>query len=198
MNYRPLAVTKYFPALLLSIAAVLSNTAMADMRLDENASKLSFVTIKADNVAEVHSFDSISGSVSDSGRITLSIDLASVNTAIPIRNERMQTLLFETELFPRATITGQVAMNEINSMVVGQSKNLNLDFNVNLHGESAQVSAQLTVIKLTDGVHVSTLAPIIVQANAFSLATGVERLREVAGLTRISEAVPVSISAVFR
>ena len=41
-------------------------------------------------------------------------------------------------------------------------------------------------------VLVNTLEPIIVSANAVGLAGGVEKLREIAGLTSISDAVPVS------
>jgi len=39
---------------------------------------------------------------------------------------------------------------------------------------------------------VSSLAPVIVQANEFGLVAGVEKLKELAGLPSISLAVPVS------
>lgn len=188
--------TRQFLCVALTVLG--SQMALADWQLDNDASRLSFVTTKADNVAEVHRFDRISGSVSDDGMVNLSIELMSVNTAIPIRNERMQAMLFETNLFPRATVSGRVDAAGIAAMSVGESMSMSAEFSLDLHGQSAPITAELTVIKLSDGIHVATRAPIVVMAETFSLVAGVEKLREVAGLTRISNAVPVSISATFR
>ena len=53
-----------FTTLLLAI-----NTAQANWSLDNDASTLSFVTVKADHVAEVHTFDVLSGSIGDAGEV---------------------------------------------------------------------------------------------------------------------------------
>ena len=81
----------------LAVAALLLSPATwADWTLDNAGSRLSFVSIKATNVAEVHTFDALSGSVGGDGHARVVIQLASVNTLIPIRDERMREMLFQT------------------------------------------------------------------------------------------------------
>lgn len=173
------------------------NTAQAHWSLANDASTLSFVTTKADNVAEVHTFDTLSGSIAPNGTVEVSIELASVNTLIPIRNERMQAMLFETPLFPNATIAANVDFAAIDAMAPGETAMQQLSFTLDLHGSSASYTADVQVTRLQGGVVASTLKPVIVTADAFGLVAGVEALREVAGLTRISNAVPVSFSVTF-
>ena len=70
----------------------LASSAAAHWELDNNSSTLSFVTVKADHVGEVHTFDQLSGDINDDGSVQITIELASVNTLIDIRNERMQNM----------------------------------------------------------------------------------------------------------
>lgn len=47
--------------------------------------------------------------------------------------------------------------------------------------------------KISDNkLMVSSFQPIIINANEFGLVAGVEKLRDIAGLSSISQAVPVS------
>ena len=75
-----------FVGLLLSWASL----AQAAWQLSADESSLTFVTTKATHVAEVHSFKSLTGSVDEQGRVAVSVALASVDTLIPIRDERMR------------------------------------------------------------------------------------------------------------
>ena len=185
--------------LLVPVAALLLvNSVQAHWSLDNEASQLSFVTIKADHVAEVHTFDVLSGSIGDSGDVKITIELASVNTLIQIRNERMQALLFETNLFPEATITGHLDIEALAGLSVGSTETLQVEFELTLHGMSNSMTADLLVSRLDNGLVASTLKPIIVTANSFGLIRGVEQLRKVAGLPSISNAVSVSFTVVFR
>ena len=185
--------------LLVPVAALLLvNSVQAHWSLDNEASQLSFVTIKADHVAEVHTFDVLSGSIGDSGDVKITIELASVNTLIQIRNERMQALLFETNLFPEATIAGHLDIEALAGLSVGSTETLQVEFELTLHGMSNSMTADLLVSRLDNGLVASTLKPIIVTANSFGLIRGVEQLREVAGLPSISNAVSVSFTVVFR
>ena len=184
-------------ALLLLAPLLLVNPANAHWSLDNEASTLSFVTVKADHVAEVHTFDVLSGSIGDAGEIEIKIELASVNTLIPIRNERMQALLFETNLFPDAIVTGTVDIEALAALEPGASQSLDVEFEFSLHGTSNTLRANLLVIRTNDGIVASTLKPIIVTADSAGLVAGVEALREIAGLPSISRAVPVSFTVVF-
>ena len=181
----------------LLAAIFFTGVAQAHWSLDNDASSLSFVTVKAEHVAEAHTFDSLSGTIGDDGGVEISIELASVNTMIPIRNERMQEMLFETNLFPDATISGSINLDALTDMDAGSSVARQIDFELSLHGQSVALAADVQITRTGEGVIVSTLKPIIVMADSFSLAAGVEKLREVAGLPGISRAVPVSFTVVF-
>ncbi|NKB33989.1 MAG: YceI family protein [Pseudomonadales bacterium] len=182
----------------LGVAALLmTSTAQAHWSLVNNSSTLSFVTIKADHVGEVHTFDMLSGTIDDDGAVEITIELASVNTLIDIRNERMQAMLFETNLFPEATITGSIDLDGVTAMSAGATESMQVSFELDIHGESNSYNADLLVTRLENGVVASTVKPILVTADAHGLVTGVEALREVAGLPSISRAVPVSFTVVF-
>ena len=180
------------------LAAILfTGVAQAQWSLDNDASSLSFVTVKAEHVAEAHTFDSFSGTIGDDGGVEISIELASVNTMIPIRNERMQEMLFETNLFPDGIITGSIDLDALTDMDAGSSVARQIDFELSLHGQSVALAADVQVTRTGEGVIVSTLKPLVVMADSFALTAGVEMLREVAGLPSISRAVPVSFTVVF-
>ena len=87
------------------LAAALSVPALADHALVGEKSDIRFISVKNAAVAEVHHFKSLSGGIED-GAVSVTIPLVDVETMIPIRNERMQKMLFETELYPKATLTG--------------------------------------------------------------------------------------------
>ncbi len=177
---------------------VFIGSADAHWSLDNAASTLSFVTVKAEHVAEVHTFDVLSGSIDDAGEVKVAIELASVNTMIQIRNERMQAMLFETNLFPDANITGKVDLEAITAMSPGASEVMQIEIELSLHGASIALTAELMVTRLESGVMASTLKPIIVTADSVGLVAGIEALREVAGLPSISRSVPVSFTLVFK
>ena len=183
--------------LALFIAISFAGAAQAHWSLDNDASSLSFVTVKAEHVAEVHTFDRLTGTIGDSGDVTITIELASVNTMIPIRNERMQEMLFETNLFPEATISGMINLDALTAMDAGASVARQIDFELDLHGQTVALAADVQITRTGEGVVVSTLKPVVVMSDTFALTAGVEALREVAGLPGISRAVPVSFTVVF-
>ena len=183
--------------LFLSGLSIISAAASAQWTLNNEASTLSFVTVKADHVAEVHTFDELSGAIQEDGQVLIEIALASVNTLVPIRNERMQSMLFETDLFPRGSITAQINTDQLANMALGSSETMGVDFSLELHNQTQTYNATVLVSRQENGLMATTLKPIVVNAGSFDLVSGVESLREVAGLPSISRAVPVSFTVVF-
>ena len=155
------------------------------------------MTVKNASVAELHHFKSITGSVSDEGAAQVVIDLDSVETLIPIRNERMREMLFETLEFPSATLTARVDPKTIGSLQSGERMALDVGFKLSLHGISRDMQVGVSVTRLEGGLEVTTLAPLIINAADFDLTGGIRRLQEVASLSSISTAVPVSARLVF-
>lgn len=163
-----------------------SSAAMADWTLDNQQSALHFVSIKKDHVAEVHSFKTLSGTVSAEGKGSLGIDLASVNTNVEIRDQRMREMLFDTAKFTTANIEVDLGADGVKPGIH------TIKATLDLHGMKKDVEATVAVTEAGDNLQVATVAPIIINAEDFGLADGINALREVAQLPSISKAVPVT------
>ena len=194
---RKTTIKSSFNLLAALLTLLASAQAAAQWTLSADESSLSFISVKAEHIAEVHSFARLSGEIDSGGEAVVSIDLTSVQTGIDIRNERMQSMLFNTDMYPRAQVSADVDAAALSSMAVGESAVLEVPLAINLHGEVLTLSAPLRVSHVQDGLRVDTLAPIIVKADAFALVDGIESLREIAGLPSISRSVPVSFSLLF-
>lgn len=164
-------------------------------KVDSDSSNVSFISIKKGDIAEVHHFKSMAGTFDDKGQFSFSVALASVATNIEIRDERMTSLLFEVDKYPKLTLTASVDPNLVKDLAVGSVKVATIDVQVDLHGEKQQMAFTVSIAKLSDThLLVASVAPVIVNANSFGLTAGVEKLREIAGLSAISKAVPVTFS----
>ncbi len=177
--------------------AFLTLPAFAAWELDGARSTVQFLSVKNASVAELHHFKVVRGSVSDEGAAQISIDLDSVETLVPIRNQRMREMLFETVRFPAAELSAKVPA-DLGEMTAGETRDVDLEVTIDLHGASAPYVAKTRVTRLADNSLEVTLAePILVKAVDFGLEAGIEMLREVAGLKTISTAVPVDATLVF-
>jgi len=167
--------------------------------LDPAASRISFISIKAGEIAEIHRFRKVEGRVAPDGSAEIIIPLDSVETNIDIRNERMREMLFETADYPRATITGAFDLDAYRSLAAGERIETDAVLTLDLHGVEGDLNTSLFVTRLgPDRISVETVAPIVVEASAFDLGEGVEALREVAGLPTIAPLAPVTASLVFQ
>ncbi|MGD8498126.1 MAG: YceI family protein [Chromatiales bacterium] len=189
---------KRIPLLLILALSMAAAPAWAEWALDNKQSQLSFISVKKGDIAEVHRFDQLEGAVDDKGNVKLIIQLASVDTAIPIRDERMREMLFNTNAFPTAVLTAKVDAAKVSKLKVGQMMVDALEGQLNLHGQVSPVTAELVIARLgPETLLVSSRRPLVLQAGDFKLVEGVEKLREVAGLPSISNAVPVSFVLTF-
>lgn len=182
----------------LGVALLFALPAQAEWALDYSASRINFVTTKSNAAAEVHTFGIVDGDIKENGNFAISVDLDSVDTGIEIRDERMRSMLFNTEEFPTATLVGKIDVADVVGLPMGKSMDMALEGQLMLHGQRLSVTLDLTVAKLTETrVLVSSRKPVIINAGQVGLAAGVERLREVAGLPSISPAVPVTFVMYF-
>ncbi len=189
------------PVLMLSawITLSFSTKATADWAIDNNDSRLSFVSIKANTVAEVHHFQELEGGLSAEGSFVLTIVLASVETGIPIRNERMRELFFDTGRFPTATLTSSLDLGPLLDLAVGEQTTMVAEAQLELVGSSTALTIESMVARLdANTLLVSSAQPVVLNADALGLTQGVEQLREIAGLPSISPAVPVSFRLTLR
>ena len=184
--------------LAVGLLSCLSWSVQADWVLDNTNTAVSFVTIKSDHIAEINRFKQVSGTINEQGQAEVKIDLTSVDTLIPIRDERMQALLFKTETYTHATITAQLDASKLDGLASGQMMALELAGQLNLHGVDQEIKTTVTVSRLSDAkLLVASQKPIIINADKYKLANGVNKLREIAGLPSISYAVPVNFILSF-
>ena len=122
----------------LSVIALglLSNVALAgDWSVNNNQSTVSFISIKKSDIAEVHRFKQVEGTLTEAGNFSLAIDLTSVDTGIAIRDERMQGLLFEVAQFPKLTLNAAVNPKLLADLHIGEVMTLQVDGEIALHGK---------------------------------------------------------------
>lgn len=185
------------PILLLS-GILAATPTLADWSLDPERSHLAFVTIKAKDVGEVNTFGEIQGAIDGDGQVVVTLQLDSVDTLIPIRNERMREFLFETTNYKEARLQAKVEPEVLANTPVGEITSVTAEGNLSLHGQTQPMTLTMQVARVNpDTVMVASVKPLIVDASKFGMSDGVEKLREIAGLASISEAVPVSFVMTF-
>ena len=183
--------------LIILCFTIMSFSAQADWKLNNDQSSINFISIKKSSVGEVHTFKSLSGSLKE-GKASVSIDLSSVDTNIPIRNDRMKSMLFEVAKFLSATVTTTIDQSKVASLNDGESFQESVKLLLTLHGVTNEVSSVVQVVKLTNNrILVNATHPIIIKAADFGLVDGIEALRNIAKLPVISTAVPVTFTLLF-
>lgn len=194
----PLVRARLVASALTSLLLLGSGIANAAWTLNSEQSELAFVSIKKSETAEVGTFNMLTGTLADDGKASLTIDLGSVNTDIEIRDTRMRDMLFEITKYPSAQLNTAVNIDAVQDLQPGETLIQELDVTLELHGQSKSFKAPVVITGLENGnMHVVTREPVIVNAVDFKLIEGINQLREVAGLSSISLAIPVTAQLVF-
>ncbi|MCL1090518.1 YceI family protein [Shewanella profunda] len=176
-----------------ALLTMASFSCAAQWQVLEQDSRVSFISLKKGDIGEIHHFKQLKGTLKDNGQFELAIPLVSVATGIEVRDERMQNLLFEVSLYPQLKLTSQVDSKMLKDLAVGEAKVTDIDGKIALHGKEQTKTFSVILTKISDNkLMVSSFQPIIINANEFDLVAGVEKLRDIAGLSSISQAVPVS------
>ena len=172
---------------------LITQATLADWRLTA-ASKVGYVSIKNNVIAEHNYFSGVTGSLNKKGQLKVSIDLSTVETQVDIRNQRMRDLFFEVLQYPEAVVTAQLDMQELAQVESGAPLELVKPFTLSLHGVESTAEAHLRIVSVGGRAWVSTVRPILISAADFGLEGGVAALRKIAGLEAIAAVVPVSVN----
>ncbi len=176
--------------------AVMAKSPIQPLRILSDNSVLSFNTTKAGaagvgGVIETMEFKRFEGGLDAQGRMSLKIDLTSIDSGIGIRDERMRSLLWNVGQYPSVTFSGQVMQQSLPAKA-GETVILDVQGELTMAGQSKPVTAHLQVSAFQDKWLVSTRKPIIVKADDFNLTAGVDALRSIAGLHYLSSSVTVA------
>ena len=186
-------------ALYFWVLFLFSTPLFPDWNLVNKESRINFISIKASDIAEIHTFKELSGSVQNNGQAQVVINLSSLETLIPIRNERMGNLLFETKVYPIASFKLGLDLQSILLTEVGKSSDVTHRGVLELKGKQFTMPVKLSVTRLSDqSFLVKSSEPLLLNAGSLGLSDGIESLRVIAGLPSISKSVPVTFSLIFR
>ena len=190
-------ILRPIPRLMLCLSLLMAAvSAQADWILANESSQLNFVSTKANHITETHTFTKLSGQITDDGAAKLVIDLTSVDTGIDIRDQRMQSMLFDVVSFPDARIETRLDLPALETLTAPTT--LVIEAELSLAGQTTPVQGQVLVVPVDRSrVSITTVAPIIVRAPSLGLESGIEALREIAGLPSIGYSVPVTFSLIF-
>jgi polyisoprenoid-binding protein YceI len=169
-----------------------------EWKVDSAASHISYVSLKAGEIAETNHFDRLSGTVGSDGTARIEIDLASVNTGVEIRDTRMREIFFQVADYPTAIITAQLDPAKFSALAVGQMIVQPLTATVALKGMEAGIETNVQVARVSENrVLATTTRPVIITTDMFELTDELGELRALAQLPSISPAVPVTFTLAF-
>lgn len=164
--------------------------------LNGDMSNIAFGSVKNEYNGEVHHFSTLSGSVDAEGQVVVSVPLASVETMIDIRNERMRELVFKNS--PAATVSASVDMAALDKLGVGESMLTETEGTLSLLGQEVALYSDLFVIRVgEDKVMVTTDGMLMLATDELGIDPAIDQLQEIAGLDSITRVTPVAVRLVF-
>ena len=182
----------------LVLSLFCTSVSAATWTLDEQHSTLHFLSTKNEHVTETHTFTELSGQLNNKGDLQVTVSLASVDTGIEIRDDRMRSMLFDLVQFPTATLSASLDSTLLD-LKPGQQQSLTVSANLAMNGKTQTQPMHVVVTRLSGGgFHATNSKPIVLNAASFEYTEGLGKLREIVGLTSISLTVPVSFSVVFQ
>lgn len=187
---------------ILAISSITANllgfgvaSAAADWSIDDDNSSLSYVSIKKNHVPETHVIDGLTGSLTDGGKLSVEIDMASVDSGIEIRDTRLREVLFQIKKFATATFTAGIDLSEFEDMEIGGTVESYLDGVLILVGVKTEIDFGVKVTRLSQNrVVVHSDGPILLNAEDLKLSDTIDELKALAKLPSISYAVPAYLS----
>ena len=181
-----------------AVACSLATTAFADWTVEDDWSFLSFVSTKKQHVAEKHVIQGVTGNLSEDGSIEVKIDLRTHTSGVDIRDGRMADILFNVAATPEAVFVGEVNMDEVSVLTVGQSIPVLVEGDLTIGEMDNFVDFEVLATRVSeDRVVVTTVEPVIVDSVDYALDGRIESLRQLAKLDVISLSVPVYFNLSF-
>ena len=161
--------------------------------LDAVNTRVNFITIKKGNIAEAHVFSDVSGNVV-AGKASITIKPDSVDSKVPIRNERMREFLFETGVYPSIEISAEVN-NVISKLDAGSSQLVTIPATLSMHGVTKELTLDLRVSKLNaNTLLVASVQPVLIRAADYNMLDGITKLSSLVNNLAIAETIPVNFS----
>jgi polyisoprenoid-binding protein YceI len=88
------------------------------------------------------------GQIDATGQAVVTLMLDSVETLVPIRNERMREILFDTANYKEAELRARIDPKALESLAVGQIQRIAAEGQLSLHGQSQTLTLSMMVGRL--------------------------------------------------
>ncbi len=198
MSFNILSAKNILISSLAAATFTLSLSAQATWELNTEHSKIDFISTKvfkqaAGSKSEHNHFTKLSGTIGAKGKAKINIDLASVETNVGIRNDRLKTIIFAVDKNPTATITTNIPTDALSN----GTHTLMLPSTLTLHGISKEITLHLKANVTDKNISVVSTQPVFVKAMDYSLKEGIGKLVSLMALDYIVPDVPVSFSVTF-
>ena len=194
---------KYYFVIILF--CTFSYAAVADWNLNKQESAITYLSNKIligslFSIYEQNQFMDIDGHIGKNGQVRLVVNMKSVDTKIPIRNERIMEHVFKVSEYPQAVITLEAGkqLTDIGKMAASGVQVHEVQAELNMVGKTQMVAGEVTMTLLTpDKLLVQTVKPILLDTQGYDMGTGFEALKNIAKLFNIPTTIPVSFTLVF-
>ena len=183
---------------ILSILFLANACYAAEWVLLPERSAISYLSTKlpaegASLIFEPNLFRKFSGTI-DGSDFKLVIDLKSLDTKIPIRDERIAEHVFLTKQYPEAVVTASLADLDQIDLLLAKRVTAQLAMRAKVNS----VTAELILTRADkDTLIIQTRTPVLVDARAYGMLEGFGELEKIAGLSYIPTTIPVSLYLVF-
>ena len=189
--------------ILTIIGLSLTDAQSEEWRLKPEQSSLNYLSSKLipgslTTIFEKNKFEKFSGRISNNNEAHLIIDMASVNTGIEIRNQRIMEHVFLTKQYPQAELS--LKLPNLENMAPVSDHKINAI--LSMRGKQQNISTIVRISQLTDlsgkkQLLVQNITPVLIKSEDYQMQEGFEKLREIAKLFKIPTTIPVNFSFLF-
>ncbi len=169
----------------------------ADWQLNRERSSISYLSSKQATAEtplmfESNLFREFSGTI-DGTQVELVVELDSLDTKVPIRDERVAEHVFLSKQYPQAIVSATV--DDIEQLSYERKQ---ISATLTMRGQSRDLQAEV-IIERSDPktLRIQTTTPVLVNANAYGMLDGFAILKQLVGLMQIPTTIPVSLHLVF-
>ncbi|MDE1460902.1 YceI family protein [Spartinivicinus poritis] len=182
--------------LITTLAASTALPVQAAWQVQSEHSKVNFVTEKiftnGKSVKETQLISGVSGQVNDQKQAEIKIDLATIDTKIPIRNDRIKQWVLDTTNYRYATVKADLSGIDEQKLTVGAAKQMEVDGQLTIRETTLPIKLFVKVTKNAAADYlVESYQDTSININQYGGEAGVQQMTKVMGLKSITSVVPV-------
>lgn len=181
------------------LGALLTTTLpiQAAWQIQDEGSHVNFVTEKIftndKSVKETQLIKGVVGTVDNQKQAEIKIDFSTIDTKIPIRNQRIKEWVLDTTQFRYGTVKADLSAIDDQKINVGESSQMTVKGDFTIRDKTLPVTLYIKLTKESATEYsVSSYEPTVINTSEFDSNGGVQKMTQVMGLKSINNVIPVS------